>query len=136
MPSLISRPPRLPTSRRALAGAAAALLLLGGLLLQWPVAAAPPQPVSALIDAGDVALSVPLAWLAAPVPGAHHGDVVDIVGVRRGDTASIYPLASGARVVGVDDRALVLSIDEDDASQVALARANDLLIVPLLRPRR
>ncbi len=137
LPSLtIAARPR--AARRALAGAALACLALAAVTLRADGSAAPAAaaPLAQRLDGPNVALALPVAWLAAPLAGLVADDRLDVVGVRPGDLASVFPLAADARVLGQDDRALTLALSPDDAAQLALARANGLLLVPLLRATR
>lgn len=129
-----ARPPLRPVARAIAIGS----LVLGAVLVATSGAPAAPVtvPLARRLEPARVAVAIPLAWLAAPLPGLGVDDRLDIVGVRPGDAASVYPLAEGARVLEEDGRSLVLAVRSDDAAQLALARASSLLLVPLLRPSR
>ena len=81
-------------------------------------------------------MTVPSAWLAAPVPPVRRGDAIDILAMRGGDKAYSVPVAYGVRVLSVNDRGLLLEVDETDATAIATARGGGLLLVPLLRSTR
>ena len=81
-------------------------------------------------------MTVPTAWLAAPVPPVRRGDAIDILAMRSGDKAYSIPVAYGVRVFSVSDRGLLLEVDETDATAIATARGGGLLLVPLLRSTR
>jgi hypothetical protein len=81
-------------------------------------------------------MTVPSAWLAAPVPPVRRGDAIDILAMHSGDKAYSIPVAYGVRVVSVTDRGLLLEVDETDATAIATARGGGLLLVPLLRSTR
>jgi len=128
---------RLPARRIAL-GSASALLTLGALGAQFGPATTPsasPSLAESLAPA-TWAMSLPAAWLAAPLPRVRTGDVIDVLGVRQGDRAYAVPVAYAARVMAVDDRGIVLELDEEGASAIAIARGGGLLLVPLLRSTR
>jgi len=137
LPALTASRRRLPTRRIAL-GAASALLTLGALGVEMGGAAAPAAP-AALADSlspSTWAMSLPAAWLAAPVPGVRIGDLIDVLAVRQGDRAYAVPVAYAARVMAADERGVVLEVDEEGASAIAIARGGGLLLVPLLRSAR
>ncbi len=133
LPALTARR-RLPARRIAL-GSASALLALGALAAQVGPAATPsasPSLAESLAPA-TWAMSLPAAWLAAPVPRVRTGDLIDVLGVRQGERAYAVPVAYAARVMVADDRGIVLELDEEGASAIAIARGGGLLLVPLLR---
>ena len=137
LPALTASRRRLPTRRIAL-GAASALLTLGALGAQLGGSAAPVEPAS-LADSlapSTWALNLPAAWLAAPVPHVRIGDLIDVLAVRQGDRAYAVPVAYAARVMAADERGVVLELDEEGASAIAIARGGGLLLVPLLRSAR
>jgi len=137
LPALTASRRRLPTRRVAL-GAASALLTVGALGIEMGGAAAPAPPAS-LADSlapSTWAMSLPAAWLAAPVPRVRTGDVIDVLAVRQGDRAYAVPVAYAARVMATDERGIVLELDEEGASAIAIARGGGLLLVPLLRSAR
>lgn len=101
-------------------------------------AAAPAPPVS-LADSlapSTWAMTIPTAWLAAPVPRVSTGDTIDVLAVRQGDRAYAVPVAYAARVMSTDERGIVLELDEEGASAIAIARGGGLMLVPLLRSTR
>lgn len=82
------------------------------------------------------AMTIPMAWLAAPPPRARPGDSFDIVAIRSGDRAFAAPVAYALVVLEVDERRLVVQVDEDDALALANARGAGLQLVALLRSTR
>ncbi|HEY6959767.1 MAG TPA: hypothetical protein VI814_13165 [Candidatus Limnocylindria bacterium] len=124
--------------RRVLFAAVAAVLFMLALFTQLAAAPDPPPPVSlaAQLADGSWAMTVPAAWLAAPVPAVRRGDLLDILAVKQGDRAYASPVAFAVVVVSSDERSLVIQVNEDDASAIALARGGGLLLVPLLRSTR
>ena len=136
LPALRVRQQQLP-SRRALIPVATILLALGGLSAYWPSSTS--GATTSLADElgpATWAMTVPLTWLAAPVPPAHRGDAIDILAVRPGDKAYSVPIAYGVRVLSISDRGLMLEVDETDATAIATARGGGLLLLPLLRSTR
>lgn len=137
LPALTASRRRLPVRRVAL-GAASALLAVGALGLQLgggPVPVPPPSIAESLAPS-TWAMNLPTAWLAAPVPRVRTGDTIDVLAVRQGDRAYAVPVAYAARVIATDDRGIVLELDEEGASAIAIARGGGLLLVPLLRSAR
>jgi len=137
LPALTASRRRLPARRIAL-GAASALLALGALGAELGNATAPtvPAPLAESLAPSTWAISLPAAWLAAPVPRVRIGDRVDVLAVRQGERAYAVPVAYAARVMAVDERGVVLEVDEEGASAIAIARGGGLLLVPLLRSTR
>ena len=137
LPTLTASRRRLPTRRIAL-GAASALLAIGALGAEMSGAAAPSPPASLAesLAPSTWAMTLPAAWLAAPVPRVGAGDLIDVLAVRQGERAYAVPVAYAARVVGADERGLVLELDEEGASAIAIARGGGLVLVPLLRSTR
>jgi hypothetical protein len=120
---------------------------LGGILLTAAVvtflnnAVIPSEPTPSTtltrrLEPSTWALSIPTAWLGAPLLQAQPGDGVDLLAVRQGEHPLAIALAADLRVMAVDDRAVVFEVDEDSAAAIASARAAGLLIVPLLRSTR
>ena len=137
LPALTASRRRLPTRRVAL-GAASALLAMGALGVELGGATAPAAPPSLAqsLAPSTWAMSLPAAWLAAPAPRVRIGDVIDVIAVRQGDRAYAVPVAYSARVMAVDEHGIVLELDEEGASAIAIARGGGLLLVPLLRSAR
>ncbi|HEV8656211.1 MAG TPA: hypothetical protein VGR85_11940 [Candidatus Limnocylindria bacterium] len=137
LPALTTSRRRMPARRIAL-GAASALLTLGALGAQIGGAAASPAPASLAqsLAPSTWAMSLPAAWLAAPVPRVRTGDLIDVLAVRQGDRAYAVPVAYAARVMAMDEHGIVLELDEEGASAIAIARGGGLLLVPLLRSTR
>lgn len=137
LPALTTSGRRLPTRRIAL-GAASALLTVGALGTQLGGAVAPEPPAS-LADSlkpSTWAMSLPTAWLAAPVPRVRIGDTIDVLAVRQGDRAYAVPVAYAARVMASDERGIVIELDEEGASAIAIARGGGMMLIPLLRSAR
>jgi hypothetical protein len=119
-------------------GAASALLTVGALGAEMS-GAVDPSPVPSLAETlspSTWAMTMPVAWLAAPVPRVAAGDLIDVLAVRQGERAYAVPVAYAARVMAADERGLVLELDEEGASAIAIARGGGLLLVPLLRSTR
>lgn len=137
LPALTSSRRRLPTRRIAL-GAVSALLTLGAIGAEFGGAGAPtaPESLADSLSPSTWAMSLPAAWLAAPVPRVRTGDLIDVLAVRQGERAYAVPVAYAARVVASDDRGIVIELDEEGASGIAIARGGGLLLVPLLRSAR
>ena len=137
LPALTASRGRLPKRRIAL-GAASALLALGALGAEMSGAAAPSPPASLAesLAPSTWAMTIPAAWLAAPAPRVTSDDLIDVLAVRQGERAYAVPVAYAVRVVLVDERGLVLELDEEGASAIAIARGGGLLLVPLLRSAR
>lgn len=138
--------PALTASRSRLSGRrmvlAACSVVLGaaavGAQLLTTASSAPARPTSLAdeLRPSSWAIEIPAAWLAAPVRSVRAGDSLDILAVRSGDRAYALPVAYAVTVMTVDERAIVLQVDEDDAIAIANARAASLLLVPLLRSTR
>lgn len=93
----------------------------------------PPPPLSERLGPRTWAFAIPVGWLAAPIPGVHQDDVLDLLGTRSGERATATEVASGLRVMSVDERTIVVELTGDDASAIASARARGLALVPILR---
>lgn len=129
-----------PSARGALLLTALALAAVAAITSLTPPAApadavAPPS-LAERLGPRTWALAVPLAWLAAPVPGLRDGDVIDLVGTRTSERASASEVAAGLRVMSADERALVVELTADDAMAIAAARARGLSLIPILRSAR
>jgi len=129
------RRPLLP-SRRFLVPIASVLFALGGISAYWPSAVPESPRLADELHPATWAMTVPSAWLAAPVPPVRRGDAIDILAIRAGDKAYSVPVAYGVRVLSVTDKGLVLEVDETDATAIATARGGGLLLLPLLRSTR
>jgi hypothetical protein len=123
--------------------AGAAVLAGASIVTQLGTAVGAPASVNALppsiadeIRPSTWAISLPQSWLAAPVPRLRHGDALDIFAVRQGDRAYSAPVAYAVSVVAVDDKALVLEVNEDDATALLTAHGGGMLLVALLRSTR
>ena len=137
LPALTASRRRIPRRRLAL-GAASALLALAALGAEMGGATTPTVQVSLAesLAPSTWAMNLPVAWLAAPVPRVRTGDVIDVLAVRQGDRAYAVPVAYAARVMATDERGIVLELDEEGASAIAIARGGGMLLVPLLRSTR
>jgi hypothetical protein len=141
LPALTFAPRRI-SSRRIVTGGVGILVLAAAAA----TALVSPQPSAELEDVSRPlterlaestwALALPNAWLAAPLPEIRAGDRVDLLAVRVSDRPLAIPLAADLRVMGFDDRSVLLEVDEESATAVATARASGLLLVPLLRSAR
>jgi hypothetical protein len=137
LPALTASRRRVPMRRLAL-GAASAVLAVGalGAEMSGSTAPSPPPSLAESLAPSTWAMTLPSAWLAAPVPRVGAGDLIDVLAVRQGERAYALPVAYAARVVAADERGLVLEVDEEGASAIAIARGGGLLLVPLLRSTR
>jgi len=137
LPALTASRRRIPRRRLAL-GAASGLLALAAFGVEMGGSAAPAAQASLAesLAPSTWAMNLPAAWLAAPVPRVRTGDVIDVLAVRQGDRAYAVPVAYAARVMATDERGIVLELDEEGASAIAIARGGGMLLVPLLRSTR
>jgi hypothetical protein len=115
---------------------ASVLLALGAISAYWPSSVPDSTSVADALRPATWAMTVPTAWLAAPVPPVRRDDAIDILAMRSGDKGYSVPVAYGVRVLSVTDRGLLLEVDETDATAIATARGSGLLLVPLLRSTR
>ena len=122
--------------RRLAGGGAAVILALAAVASLGSQPAAPERTTADALAPSSWAMTIPTAWLAAPLPRARPGDSFDIVAMRSGDRAFAAPVAYALVVLEVDDRRLVVQVDEDDALAVANARSAGLQLVALLRSTR
>jgi len=137
LPALTASRRRIPRRRLALS-AASGLLALAAFGVEMGGSAAPAAQASLAesLAPSTWAMNLPVAWLAAPVPRVRTGDVIDVLAVRQGDRAYAVPVAYAARVMAADERGIVLELDEEGASAIAIARGGGMLLVPLLRSTR
>jgi len=137
LPALTASRRRIPRRRLAL-GAASALLALAAVGAEMGGISTSPVEASLAesLAPSTWAMHLPVAWLAAPVPRVRTGDVIDVLAVRQGERAYAVPVAYAARVMAADERGIVLELDEEGASAIAIARGGGLLLVPLLRSTR
>lgn len=141
LPALTFSPRRI-SSRRIVTGAIGILMLTGAaaMALVSPQPSTEPEdpgrPLTERLAESTWALALPSAWLAAPLPDLRAGDRVDLLAVRAGDRPLAIALAADLRVMGFDDRSVLLEVDEESATAIATARASGLLLVPLLRSAR
>ena len=122
--------------RRLFGGVAALVLALAGVLSLIAQPAAPERTTADTLAPSSWAMTIPAAWLAAPLPRARPGDAFDIVAIRSGDRGYAAPVAYALVVLEVDERRLVVQVDEDDALALANARSAGLQLVGLLRSTR
>lgn len=123
-------------SRRVALGTSAAILAVAAIASLSAPAPAPERTTSDALAPSSWAMTIPSAWLAAPLPRARPGDSFDIVAIRSGDRAFAAPVAYALVVLEIDDRRLVVQVDEDDALALANARGAGLQLVALLRSTR
>lgn len=126
---------RLPP-RRFVLGAAAVVFALAGSATQ--LSAPPPArvPLSDELGPSSWAMTVPLTWLAGPVPPLRRGERLDLLALRGGDRGYALPIAYATVVVSADERALVLEVTADDAMAIATARAGGAQLIALVRSTR
>lgn len=136
-PSLTFPRQQLPV-RRVVPALLGAVLLLGALAVRETA----PQPqvraasLSETLAPATWALVIPTSWLAIPVSAVRPEDRVDLLAVRPGDRVAGYAVATDLRVMGADERSLVVQIDESSATAVAIAHAGSWLLVPLIQSTR
>ncbi|HUQ40904.1 MAG TPA: hypothetical protein VM052_00235 [Candidatus Limnocylindrales bacterium] len=126
-------------SPRRLAIAAASLLITVAVVSAGWTASSPQAITPSLADELEPAtwaVTIPTAWLAAPVPPVRRGEAIDLLALRTGDKAYVIPIAYGVVVVSVSDRGILLEVDETDATAIGSARAGGMLLLPLLRSTR
>lgn len=132
--------PTIPRSRLLLLAPAAIAAALAVASAVTPGSAAPTEgPAMALADRLEPrtwAVAIPHAWLAAPLAGLREGDVLDLIATRTSERANATEVASGLRVMSLDEGSLVVELTSDDASAIAEARARGLSFVPILRSSR
>jgi len=132
--------PTIPRPRLLLLAPAAILAAVAVASAVTPGSAAPAEgPTMALADRLEPrtwAVAIPVAWLAAPLAGLREGDVLDLIATRTSERANATEVASGLRVMSLDERSLVVELTSDDASAIAEARARGLSFVPILRSSR
>jgi len=138
--------PALTTSGRRVVPARRVMLLAGAFVLvgaaavtqvlEQPVPPAPPASVADVIRPSTWAISLPQSWLAAPLPRVRLGDALDIFAVRQGERAYAAPVAYAVSVIAVDDKVVVIEVNEDDATALLSAHGGGMLLVPLLRSTR
>lgn len=140
LPTLTAAARRRPP-RRAMLGVGGALLIALSLLLALhggPSAAggAAPATIAESLAPSTWAISVPVAWFAAPIAGLRPGDRVDVLALRPGERANATAVAFDLVVVFADERAVVFGTGADDATALSVARASGQLLIPLLRSTR
>ena len=122
--------------RRLALGIAAVVLALAAVASFAAPAPAPERTTADALAPSSWAMAIPSTWLAAPLPRARPGDSFDIVAIRLGDRAFAAPVAYALVVLEVDERRLVVQVDEEDALALANARSAGLQLVALLRSTR
>lgn len=124
---------------RIVLGLTAAILAAVAFSVQTPsIGVASPTPLAFAdeLRPASWAMNIPLSWLAAPPPRSRPGDAFDVLAVRIGDRTATVPVAYGVVVLAVDDRGLVLQVDEDDALAITNARGSGMQFIALLRSTR
>lgn len=132
---------RIPAVPRRTVLAAASLVLAAGssatVLAPQPVVTPAATPaLSDRLGPKTWAFALPVAWLAAPLPGLHEDDILDLLGARAGERATASDVATGVRVMSADERTIVIELTADDAAAIAAARARGLSLLPILRSTR
>lgn len=131
--------PTIPRPRLLLLvpAAMAAAIAVGSAITGDSAPADVPTPALAdRLEPRTWAAAIPLAWLAAPLAGLRQGDVLDLIATRTSERANAVEVASGLRVMSLDELSLVVELTSDDASAIAEARARGLSFVPILRSSR
>ena len=123
-------------ARRLTLGVAAVILAFAAIASFAAPAPAPERTIADALAPSSWAMTIPSAWLAAPLPRARPGDSFDIVAIRSGDRAFAAPVAYALVVLEVDEHRIVVQVDEDDALALANARGAGLQLVALLRSTR
>ena len=134
-----SRTWRTPALRPVLIGLGATLIAgaAGASFLPSDTqASVAPPTLAQRLGARTYGFAIPVGWLAAPIPGLHEGDVLDLLGTRPSERATATDVADGLRVMTVDERAVVVELRAADAEAIAAARARGLTLVPILRSAR
>lgn len=123
--------------RAVLLAGAVAVAAVGGAMTLVPGDARTVAPsLAQRLGPRTWALAVPITWLAAPIPGLREDDIVDLLGTRSGERATASEVATGLRVMAIDDRVVVIELRSDDASAIAAARARGLSLIPIVRSVR
>jgi len=132
-------PWRVASPRPVLLAVAAVLLAAAGAFALIPTETHPivaPPTLAQRLGVRTYGFAIPASWLAAPIPGLHEDDVIDLLGTRPGERATATDVAEGLRVMAVDDRALVVELRAEDAAAIAAARARGHSLIPILRSSR
>lgn len=128
------------TPRAALAAIAVLIAVAAAITSLFPGASAvpadPPPALSERLGPRTWALAIPVSWLSTPIPGLRDDDVLDLLGARPSERATASEVATGVRVMSVDERTLVVELTAEDASAIASARARGLSLIPILRSAR
>jgi len=134
LPALTASRARIPRRRIVIALASGAFALMALVTLVTTDRAPAPSPsVARSLRVATWGISLPTAWLAAPLPRAQSGDLVDLLAVRQGERAYVVPVAYAARLISIDERGVVIEVDENGAANIATARGSGMLLIPLLR---
>ena len=134
-----AQPWRISSPRPVLLVAVAVLLAAAGAFALMPADTHPvvaPPTLAQRLGVNTYGFAIPASWLAAPIPGLHEDDVVDILGTRPGDRATATDVAGGLRVMAADDHALVVELRAEEAAAIAAARARGHSLIPILRSSR
>ena len=126
----------IPLRRVAVLAAAFVLAAAAALTALTPANAHPEPPAPSLaarLGPRTWAMAIPVAWLAAPMPDLRADDVVDLLGTHAGERAIASEVATGLRVMSMDEGTIVVELAVDDAAAIAEARARGLSLVPILR---
>jgi hypothetical protein len=130
----------MPRHRSVLVAAAAVATALAVASALAPTSTAPARAAAPRLadrlEPQTWAFAIPIAWMAAPLAELREGDVLDLIGTRTSERANAGEVASGLRVMSLDERSLVVELTADDASAIAEARARGLTFVPILRSSR
>jgi Flp pilus assembly protein CpaB len=102
-------------------------MVAGEVVLASKLAPGGRRGVTALLLDGERALAVPIG---PGTPPLHVDDRVDVLATEPGEGDTVV-VADGARVVGVDDKAVTVAVDVDDAPAVAAALANATVTLAL-----
>ncbi len=134
-----AHPWRISSPRPILLVLSAVLLAAAGAFALVPTDTHPivaPPTLAQRLGVRTYGFAIPAGWLAAPIPGLHEDDVVDILGTRPSERATAIDVAEGLRVMAVDERALVVELRAEDAAAIAAARARGQSLIPILRSSR
>lgn len=132
--------PRIAVPARAALAVTAVVLIAAAFVTSTPsdprATASPPAALSDRLGPHTWAYALPVTWLSAPIPGLRSDDVLDLLGARPGERATATEVATGLRVMALDERTLVVELTADDATSITAARARGLSLVPILRSAR
>lgn len=120
----------------AVALLAAGLALASAATPGAPAVQATSRALADRLEPRTWAIAIPLAWMAAPLAELREGDILDLIGTRTSERANASEIASGLRVMSLDEGSLVVELTAEDASAIAEARARGLSFLPVLRSSR